>query len=78
MGGVIIWDLFSETKIHNLLGHEGSIFYVNLSNNGRYVASCSDDRSIRLWDLETGKQLSVGWSHTARIWNLMFLIMIQN
>ena len=72
MGGVIIWDLFSETKIHNLLGHEGSIFYVNLSNNGRYVASCSDDRSIRLWDLETGKQLSVGWSHTARIWNLMF------
>ncbi|CAI4038941.1 hypothetical protein SMKI_06G2930 [Saccharomyces mikatae IFO 1815] len=72
MGGVIIWDLFSETKIHNLLGHEGSIFYVNLSNNGKYVASCSDDRSIRLWDLQTGEQLSIGWSHTARIWNLMF------
>ncbi|EHM99951.1 Rtt10p [Saccharomyces cerevisiae x Saccharomyces kudriavzevii VIN7] len=72
MGGVIVWDLFSETQIHNLLGHEGSIFYVNLSNNGRFLASCSDDRSIRLWDLHTGKELSVGWSHTARIWNLKF------
>ncbi|EJS41476.1 YPL183C [Saccharomyces arboricola H-6] len=72
MGGVIVWDLFSETKIHNLLGHEGSIFYVNLSDDGRFVASCSDDRSIRLWDLHTGKELSVGWSHTARIWNLKF------
>ncbi|KOG96137.1 tRNA (34-2'-O)-methyltransferase regulator RTT10 [Saccharomyces eubayanus] len=72
MGGIIIWDLFSETKIHNLLGHEGSIFYVTLSNNGSFVASCSDDRSIRLWDLDTGEELSVGWSHTARIWNLKF------
>lgn len=72
LGGILIWDLFNETKIHNLTGHEGSIFYVTVSDNGKYVASCSDDRSIRLWDFETGKELSVGWGHTARIWNLKF------
>ncbi|GMM57772.1 Rtt10 protein [Maudiozyma humilis] len=71
-GGVLIWDLLKQEKIHNLTGHEGSIFYVVVSNNGKYVASCSDDRSIRLWDMESGKQLSIGWGHTARIWNLKF------
>ena len=71
-GGVLIWDLLKQDKIHNLTGHEGSIFYVVVSDNGRYVASCSDDRSIRLWDLLSGEELSVGWGHTARIWNLKF------
>lgn len=72
MGGVLIWDLYEEKLLHNLKGHEGSIFYVTISENGRYVASCSDDRSVRLWDLTTGDPLSVGWGHTARIWNLKF------
>ncbi|CCF56964.1 hypothetical protein KAFR_0B06670 [Kazachstania africana CBS 2517] len=72
MGGILIWDLFSEQKIHNLKGHVGSIFYVTVSDDGKYVASCSDDRSIRLWNLENGQEVSIGWGHTARIWNLKF------
>ncbi|KAK5778322.1 hypothetical protein RI543_003981 [Arxiozyma heterogenica] len=72
MGGVLIWDLHSESMIHNLVGHDGSIFYVTVSNNAKLIASCSDDRSIRLWDMTTGEQLAVGWGHTARIWNLRF------
>lgn len=78
MGGVIIWDLYKQEIKHNLTGHEGSIFYVTTSDNGKLIASCSDDRSIRLWDNETGKELSVGWSHTARIWNLKFFNNDQN
>lgn len=72
MGGILIWDLFTESKIHNLTGHEGSIFYITVSNNGQLIASCSDDRSIRLWDMTSGKEVAVGWGHTARIWNLKF------
>ncbi|SCU81108.1 LAFA_0C02784g1_1 [Lachancea sp. 'fantastica'] len=72
MDGVLIWDLFSEKNLHHFTGHEGSIFYVTASQNGRYVASCSDDRSIKLWDLKSGSLLSTGWGHTARIWNLQF------
>ncbi|CCE65036.1 hypothetical protein TPHA_0J02160 [Tetrapisispora phaffii CBS 4417] len=72
IGGVIVWDLFCESILHTLQGHEGSIFYVTSSDDGKYIASCSDDRSIILWDMETGEQLSTGWGHTARIWNLKF------
>lgn len=72
MGGILIWDMLTGTKLHNLMGHAGSIFYVTVSDNGKYVASCSDDRSVRLWDLKSGNQISVGWGHTARIWNLKF------
>ncbi|EDO19427.1 hypothetical protein Kpol_1002p74 [Vanderwaltozyma polyspora DSM 70294] len=72
MGGVLVWNLYEESIVHNLKGHEGSIFYSTISDNGKYLASCSDDRSIRLWDLKTGAELTIGWGHTARIWNLKF------
>ena len=72
MGGILLWDLREERILHNLLGHEGSIFCVTVSDNGKRVATCSDDRSIRLWDLCSGDELSVGWGHTARIWDLKF------
>ena len=72
MGGILLWDLNAERILHNLLGHEGSIFCVTVSDDGKRVATCSDDRSIRLWDLCGGDELSVGWGHTARIWDLKF------
>lgn len=73
MGGAIIWDLNKEQIIHTLKGHEGSIFNVQTSENNKYVVSCSDDRSIKLWDFKTGELKSTVWGHTARIWNLKFL-----
>lgn len=72
MGGVIIWDLDSRQILHNLTDHEGSIFGVRIDSEGRYIISCSDDRSIKLYDFKSGQLLATGWGHGSRIWNLEF------
>lgn len=36
--------------------HESDVFAVAFSPNGKLVASSSDDRMVRVWDVETGEQ----------------------
>lgn len=38
-----------------LTGHEGWINSVAISPNGKWAASGSDDQTVKIWDLETGK-----------------------
>ncbi|KAF2275036.1 WD40 repeat-like protein [Westerdykella ornata] len=65
-GEIIFWSWTKDAIkgsysciLRVFLGHEGSIFGVRISeeindasgNTQRYLASCSDDRTIRIWDL---------------------------
>lgn len=82
----------TATTLSRLHGHEGSIFSVALSplySTERYLASCSDDRTVRVWNIThpdtpaatrgTGfgaagaGGCAVGWGHTARIWGVEFV-----
>ncbi|KAK6458115.1 WD40-repeat-containing domain protein [Scheffersomyces xylosifermentans] len=72
MSGVLIWEMNSKRIVHNLTEHEGSIFGVKIDRAGKYMISCSDDRSIKLYDFEKGQLLATGWGHGSRIWNLEF------
>ncbi|KAL6712577.1 WD repeat-containing protein 6 [Coniothyrium glycines] len=66
-GEIIYWswtrmpELDAVVRVHRVfLGHEGSIFGVRISKTlspdcsqgfSRVIASCSDDRTVRLWDV---------------------------
>jgi WD40 repeat protein len=42
-----------------LVGHDDRVNCVTYSPGGRWIATGSDDRSIRLWDAETGEERGV-------------------
>ena len=39
-----------------LRGHEGWVLSVAVTSDGRRAVSASDDRTLRVWDLETGEE----------------------
>ncbi|EEQ40617.1 WD domain, G-beta repeat family protein [Clavispora lusitaniae] len=72
MSGVLVWDLRTRQPVYKLTDHQGSIFGVKIDPSGKYLISCSDDRSIKLYDLPSSTVLSSGWGHRSRIWSLHF------
>lgn len=54
----IVWDFESGRIIHSFSGHKGNVWAVAFSpNNNRFVASASQDRTIKLWDVIEGREV---------------------
>ncbi|CAG8438832.1 6428_t:CDS:2 [Acaulospora colombiana] len=78
---VLLWNVMQESE-HDLgvvrrkfIGHEGVIFGVRFSENGRYIVSVSDDRTIRLWNADADDDMKplVLYGHIARVWDCLIL-----
>lgn len=54
-----VWDIKSEKLIASLKGHTGWIATAEISPDGRHVVTTSFDKTARLWDAVTGKQLMI-------------------
>src|SRR5262249_43255806 len=62
----------SGKEIRSLTGHGGDVYHVAFSPDGRRLASCSQDRSVRLWDVASGKSLHTLNGHGDRIVTVTF------
>lgn len=61
--------------IHTFSGHEGlsaSVTAVAIAPNGQHIASGSEDKTVRLWDLATGKGVGVLQGHTQFVQSIAF------
>ena len=54
------------------IGHTQAVMSVAFSPDGRYVISGSRDRTVRLWEVATGREVRSFSGHSNRIWSVAF------
>lgn len=70
-----IWSFNPESKFQKsitLKGHEDSVNQVEFHPMGNSLGSVSNDKTWRLWDIETKKELLLQEGHSASITSLSF------
>ena len=50
-----MWNTTNGELTNSIMGHDADINAIALSECGKYLASCSDNGIVRVWELETGK-----------------------
>ncbi|KAA8896291.1 WD40-repeat-containing domain protein [Sphaerosporella brunnea] len=59
-------------KSRRLIGHSGPVYGVSFSPDRKYLLSCSEDKSTRLWSMDTYTALVVYKGHDAPLWDVAF------
>jgi len=58
-GAVGIWELLGPTQnARQFLGHSDRVTSVSLSHDGDILASCSEDKTVRIWSAKAGEQIA--------------------
>ena len=71
-GEIGIFDAASGVLRRTLLGHRDYVYQLAISADGRRLASCGYDKSIRVWDVEAGRVVSVLREHTDAVFAVAF------
>jgi len=48
-----VWTV-SQTRVRNTLRHQDSVHALNFSPNGRFIVTCSSDKTAKIWRLRDG------------------------
>jgi WD40 repeat protein len=49
------------------VGHRSGVYQISFSPDGRYILSTSDDKTARLWEVNSGKEV-VNIKHDSPVW----------
>lgn len=67
-----LWDIEAGTVIREYYGHTLYVAGNDVSPNGRFGISTSNDSTIRLWDLASGEEIRVFRSNRGNVWNAAY------
>jgi WD40 repeat protein/serine/threonine protein kinase len=65
-------DRLCHSEALTLKGHAGFVAGVAFSPDGRRLATGSSDKTVKIWDSATGKELSSLKGHTYWVWSVAF------
>ena len=68
---VRLWDIATRENTITLVGHTGEVSAIAYSPDGRTIATGSHDRTVRLWDANTGKHKTTFTGYT-RVTSLIY------
>ncbi|WYD81559.1 MAG: WD40 repeat domain-containing protein [Candidatus Electrothrix gigas] len=74
-GGNTIWlrDANTLKKIKSFNGHKKTVGNISFTPDSNFLASGSTDKSLRIWDVNTGKEL-IALPHTEEVFGVSFLL----
>ncbi|MDF5733705.1 MAG: AAA-like domain-containing protein [Rhizonema sp. PD38] len=64
--------ILSNIRDRNQLEHKSSVNSVAFSPDGKTLASASDDNTIKLWNVATGKEISTLSGHKSDVYSVAF------
>ncbi|KAI9471587.1 Transcription initiation factor TFIID subunit 5 [Coemansia sp. RSA 989] len=62
----------TSDETRKLVGHSGPVFGVDISFDSKYLMSCSEDKTARLWSLDTMTNVVCYKGHNYPIWDVSF------
>lgn len=67
------WDITTGKELRTFTTtHTDFIYSVAFSPNGKYIATASGDRTIKLIEAASGKEISVAKGHSDQVWYVAF------
>ena len=59
-------------KLRRLKGHTSEVYFTTFSPDGKQIVSASWDNTVRIWNVETGKEIRKLEGHTNRVFSAAF------